>query len=106
MGKAETDARKQVRDFLRLNGWFVPYFLQRLGAYPGISDLLAVGDGGVLFIEMKSPEGFDKNGRKKRAGVQSENQIKFEFDVESHGGEYFVVRSVEDIAEIIGVRLR
>ena len=37
---------------------------------------------------------------------QYDNQIKFEFDVKSHGGEYFVVRSVEDIAEIIGVKIR
>jgi len=106
MGKAETDARKQVRDFMRLNGWFVFHVLQGLGAYQGVSDLIAQKDGRTIFVELKAPAGLDKNGRKKKAGQQSENQIKFEFDVKSHGGEYFVVRSVEDIAEIIGVKIR
>ena len=106
MGSAETTVRNQVRDFMRLNGWFVFHVLQGLGAYLGVSDLIAIKDGRLIFVELKAPEGVDKRGRKKKAGRQSENQVKFEFDVESHGGEYFVVRSVEDIAEIIGVKIR
>ena len=101
-GTAETNLKKQVRDFMQLNGWFVFHILQAMGAYRGVSDLIAIKEGRVLFLELKAPAGFDKKGRKKKAGVQSENQIKFEYDIDLHGGEYHVVRSVEDIIEVMG----
>lgn len=101
----ETVIKKQVRDFLRLNGWFVFHVLQGLGAYPGVSDFIALKGGKVLFLEIKTPAGKDKRGRKKAAGKQSGNQIDFEREIDSRGGMYFVVRSVEDIAEIVGVKL-
>ena len=105
-GTAETNLKKQVRDFMRLNGWFVFHILQAMGAYKGVSDLIAIKDGRVLFLELKAPAGFDKRGRKKKAGEQSENQVKFEYDIDLHGGEYYVVRSVEDISEVIDVVIR
>jgi Holliday junction resolvase len=102
MATRETKLKKQVRDYLRLKGWFVFHVLQGLGAYKGVSDLIAIKEGKTIFLECKAPEGIDKNGRKKPAGKQSENQIQFEADIKAHGGSYYVIRSVEDVIEVIG----
>ncbi len=82
----ETDIRRQVTDYLRIKGWFVFYVLQGLGAYRGIPDLIAVKNGRVLFIELKSAR-----------GRQSDHQKKFQADLEAAGGEYILCRGVEDL---------
>lgn len=82
----ETDIRAQVRDYLRLRGWFVYYNLAGLGAYRGVSDLVAVKNGCTVWIELKQPK-----------GQQSEFQKQFQADIEAAGGIYLVVRSLEDI---------
>ncbi len=84
----ETDIRRQVQYYLRLKGWFVFYNLQGLGSYRGISDLIAVRDGRVLFIELKTAR-----------GRQSDHQKKFQADLEHAGGEYILCRGVEDLQE-------
>lgn len=86
----ESDIRKQVRDYLRLKGWLVIYLLQGLGCYPGLSDLVAIKGGKVVWIELKKP------GK----SVQSEKQIIFQEQIESHGGIYRVVRGIEDLEGI------
>ena len=90
----ETKIKKQIKKFLSLNGWFSFSILQGMGAHKGISDMIALKDGRVLFLEVKTER-----------GKQSDNQMQFEHDIEWSGGEYYVVRSVEDMAEIIGVKL-
>jgi len=82
----ETDIRRQVQYYLRLKGWFVFYNLQGLGSYRGISDLIAVRDGRVIFIELKTAR-----------GRQSEHQKKFQADLEAAGGEYVLCRGVDDL---------
>lgn len=77
----EADIRRQVQDYLRIKGWFVVYVLQGLGAYRGISDLIAVKDGRTVFVELKTA-----------AGRQSEHQRRFEADLEAAGGEYVLCR--------------
>ena len=62
-----------------------------MGSHPGISDLCAVREGTVLFIECKSA-----SGRLSRA------QEQFRADIENHGGTYVVCRSVDDLAELTG----
>ena len=84
----ETALKRQIRDYLRLKGWFVFHVLQGLGAYRGISDMIALKAGRVVFLEVKSPR-----------GRQNDNQQKFQQDVEDHGGEYWLVRSLDDVIE-------
>ncbi len=82
----ETDIRRQVRDYLRIKGWFVFYVLQGLGAYRGIPDLIAVKNGRALFIELKTAR-----------GRQSDHQKKFQVDLEAAGGEYILCRGADDL---------
>ncbi len=84
----EADIRRQVRDYLRIKGWFCFHILQGLGAYRGISDLIAVKDGRVLFVELKTAR-----------GRQSEYQKEFQADLEAAGGEYLLCRGIEDLQE-------
>jgi len=87
----ETSIKKAIKEYMRLMGWHIWHNLQGLGSYPGVADLTAVKDGRVLFIEVKT-----------KHGKQSENQMIFENDIRTHGGEYVVARSVDDIKEIGG----
>jgi Holliday junction resolvase len=82
----ESDILKQVKDYLRWNGWFVIRIQQGLGSYRGISDLIAIKDGKVVFVEIKT-----------KKGNLSEWQIKFKNDLEAKGGTYVVIRSIDDI---------
>lgn len=82
----EGDVLTQVRDYLRIQGWFVVRIHQTLGCRRGMPDLIAVKQGRVLWIECKSP-----------LGQQSMHQMRFQADLEAHGGEYVLVRSVEDL---------
>lgn len=86
----EQKIKKEIKQYLRLYGWFVFHIhSQSKYAYPGISDLIAIKDGVTLFLEVKT----DK-------GVLSSAQIEFRNNVESHGGKYFIVRSIEDVQNI------
>ena len=82
----ETDIRRQVRDYLRIKGWFCFHVLQGLGCYLGVTDLIAVRDGRVIFIELKTAR-----------GRQSDYQRKFQADLEAAGGEYVLCRGVDDL---------
>jgi len=87
----ETAIRRQIQDYLRWTGWFVYYNLAGLGSYPGLSDLVAVRDGRVVHIEVKTPK-----------GVQSEKQKRFQRKLEAAGGEYVLARSVADVEHLAG----
>lgn len=86
---SESDIKEQIKGYLRIKGWFSFPIFQGLGSYKGISDRIAVKGGRVLFIEVKT----DK-------GNQSNDQIDFQADIEGSGGEYYVVRSLEDLIKI------
>jgi hypothetical protein len=88
----EGDIQKQIKEFLQWHGWFVFKNHQSLGSYLGIADLYALRAGRSVWIEVKTP-----------TGSQSEDQKQFEADVQAHGGEYYVARSVEDV-EFLGRR--
>jgi Holliday junction resolvase len=83
---SETDIRRMLVSYMRVKGWFVYHNLAGLGCYPGLSDLVAVKDGRVIHIEVKKP-----------GGRQSEKQKQFQDDLESHGGEYLIAMSIEDL---------
>jgi len=52
----EGDILKQVRDYLRWRGWLVYRIQQGLGCHRGMSDLICVKDGRVLFLEIKASQ--------------------------------------------------
>ena len=91
MAANETAVRRQIQDYLRWTGWFVYYNLAGLGSYPGLSDLVAVRDGRVVYIEVKTPK-----------GVQSEKQKRFQRKLEAAGGEYVLARGIEDVEHLAG----
>ena len=88
----ETSLKKLVKQSMSIMGWYIFPVLQGLGAHRGISDFIAVKDGRVLFLEIKSPK-----------GKMSDNQLEFERQIKEHGGNYFVIRKIE---EVPGIRLK
>jgi hypothetical protein len=77
-----------VRQALCLSGWYVMRNQQGLGSVPGRSDLEALRGGRLVFIEIKTP-----------TGKLSDHQKHFCDTILSHGGEYLVVRRVEDLRD-------
>ena len=86
----ENDIKLQVKQYLSLKGYFHFHILQGLGAYKGIPDIIAIKNNRVLFLEIK-----------RSTGKQSEYQKQFQADIEGQGGEYYIIKSLEDLIEII-----
>lgn len=55
----------------------------------GVSDIIVVRDGFVIFLEIKRP-----------SGKQSDNQKQFQDLVKKNGAEYWVIRDLDDLKEI------
>lgn len=87
----ERDILSNIRKFLRLNGWYVIRVQQGMGCHKGLSDLIVIRKGVVVFIEVKKEKGF-----------QSPYQKIFEAEIKIHGGNYFVARSINDVREYLG----
>lgn len=88
----EKTIQKQCVDWLRLKGFYCVKIHQSLGSHRGIADYWIIKDGWQAWIEFKTAK-----------GKQSEYQEKFEAEVDCHGGQYYVVRSLEEIQEVVGV---
>ena len=86
----ENEIKRLVKDYLKIKGWFHFYNLQGMGAYKGVPDIIAIKNGRVLFIECKRPA---------RGSKQSPAQIEFQRNIEYQGGEYVLVRCLEDLIE-------
>ena len=86
----ENDVKKQVKDYLSVKGYFHFYMLAGMGAYKGIPDIIAIKNNRVLFLEIKRP-----------SGKQSEHQKVFQENIEGQGGEYYIVKSLDDLIKII-----
>ncbi len=82
----ESEIQAAVRDWLRWHKWLVIRNHQTLGSHKGLSDLVAVKGGRVLWIEVKRP-----------GGELRPDQERFRDEILAHGGEYLVARSVEDV---------
>lgn len=82
----ENQVKREIKDWLTINGWFHFPVTQGLGSYPGIPDRIAIKNGIVLFIECKAEK-----------GKLSQNQIQFAIDVKKHGGDYVLAYGYEDI---------
>ena len=98
----ETLLKKAVKQYLALKGWKCWHNIQSLGSFPGVPDLTAVRRfpfpgpsdsllsvaNRTLWIECKS-----KNGK------LSLFQQAFQKMIEDAGGEYLVVRDIQDLID-------
>jgi hypothetical protein len=60
------------------------------GVLAGVSDLICINDGKVLFIELKDYK-----------GKQSDKQKEFEKSIISQGLNYFLVRTIDEFKKIV-----
>ena len=102
MNEKESDIQRAIIDYLKLRKDCVVYRLNNVGVplkngrfrpspVKGLPDLvLLVGTGQAVWLEVKT-----------KKGKQSENQKHFESEVKRMKGKYFVVRSVNDVIEIL-----
>lgn len=104
MGAKENKVQREVCEELTRRGWFAfrlqsaGIFDQARGVYRmpqpfqinGVPDVCAIKAGRVLWIECKTD-----------VGVQSAAQKLFEKAIRSKGGEYFLIRSKEDLHECL-----
>ena len=63
---------------------------QMMGVVPGVSDLILIKPGAILFIELKTDAGF-----------QSADQKAFQAIVESCGHTYKICRSLADFLQLL-----
>lgn len=63
---------------------------KKMGLLPGTSDIVLIWEGKAYFIEVKD----DK-------GTQSQDQVRFEHNVNASGCPYEVVRSVGDVIGVL-----
>lgn len=64
--------------------------LKNTGVLSGVSDLIVIHNGKVLFIEVKLPN-----------GIQSTSQLEFEQRIKALGFDYYLIRSIEEFKTII-----
>ena len=74
----------------RTGGYMAMKDLLLTGLLSGVSDLIVVLKGRVIFVEVKND-----------VGKQSEKQIKFQQQVENLGFKYYLVRNLEDFKKCI-----
>ena len=86
----ETKIKHAIRDYLQVRQWFVRWNLQGLGCYPGMPDMTATKDGRTVEIEVKTSR-----------GRQSARQMEYQDALEAHGGEYWLVHSLDELIELI-----
>ena len=70
-------------------------FFVRAGVHPGASDIVAIHEGHVAWIEVKTG-----------CGRQTDVQHIFERAIVDHGGTYIVARSVEDALRVFAEGMR
>ena len=82
----ESGLKKQVRDYLRYLHWYVVTIQGSPFGTKGVSDLIAMRDRRVLFLEIKT-----------ETGKLSDHQKEFARNVHEQGGEYYIVRDLDDL---------
>lgn len=91
MGTPEGDLKRRLRKYLETSGIF--YMSVGEGAYstPGIPDIILVIDGIFVGFEVKT-----------YGGSQRPLQRQFQERLESAGGRYFIIRSMQDAEAALG----
>lgn len=93
-------AKAAIKQFLRFSGWEVITIQQGPLCDRGMSDLIGIKSGVVVFIEIKAPEGPDRRGKVQRKGELSDHQKSFRDRLDAKGGLYRVLRTVEDAEKL------
>jgi len=88
----ETGIRKSLKSYLLAMGFLVETNFQGLGAVRGRPDLNASRDGKTLWIEVKTP---------RKTSKQFEHQSIYQSKVEAVGGIYLVIRSLEEMEQML-----
>lgn len=101
-GETETQIQSAICDYLarrkhcffRLNNIPAPLPGGGFRALPkytprGLPDIIVIKDGWFIALEVK-----------KKGGSQSKEQKEFERQVKDASGEYYVVRSIDDVKEV------
>ena len=88
---SENEVKLQVKQYLSLMGWFSFPLTAGMGSYKGSPDRIAVKNGRVLFLEIKKPVGWK----------HSDPQKQFQKDINEHGGEYYLIKCLEDLIEAL-----
>jgi hypothetical protein len=102
----EKDVERACLHWLNLMGWLAwknptrPAFdvidgkkvLLKRGKFElvGASDIIAIKNGAVTFIEVK-----------RKGGKQSPGQVAFQSAVERHGGIYVLIESVDELRKVM-----
>ena len=85
----ESEIQRDIKRYLQATGWFVYKVQQGALSYKGISDLTGVKNGHTVHIEIKKP-----------TGKQSDYQKQFESDIKDHGGQYVILKSLDDAIKL------
>lgn len=85
----ETKLKQEIKQYLKVSGWFVFHIRQGKHCYKGISDLIGIKEGITCFIEIKT-----------KTGKLSADQIAFRSEVMSHGGIYKILTSFNDAMDL------
>ena len=89
----EKEITHSIRSLLKQFGIFHFKHFGGLGAQKGVSDLLGCYQGRFMALEVKTA-----------AGKASPEQIKFIEDVNKNGGIAGVVRSIDDVVELLDLK--
>lgn len=85
----ETDIKKLTKDYLSIKKWRHFHLMAGVASYDGVCDRIAIKNKRVVFIEVK-----------KENGKLSDDQKLFQEMIESEGGEYLIVRGIEDLQRV------
>lgn len=88
--QVESGLKRTIREFLMWNDFYVATIQGGPFGTAGVSDLIAVRGGRTLFLEVKTA-----------TGKLSDAQAEFGRNINEHGEEYCVVRSVEDVEQLL-----
>ena len=89
----ETHIKQQIRDYLKIQGFFTFPIVQGLGAAKGIPDRMAFKNDRALLIEVKTFK-----------GKLSPEQAEFKKSIEMESGKhirYILARSLEDVMQVV-----
>lgn len=107
----ETEIQSSIIDYLQLLEKQGKLFLHRVnnmgvydpkvkayrvfpkGSKKGFPDIIIIKNGLLIGLEVKTGQ-----------GKQSVNQIEMEKEFKKHGADYYVVRSLNEVIEIVGVK--
>lgn len=85
---SENDITKSIRSFLRFKRIFHWKVWQGMGSTPGVPDILAIKNGKIIGIEVKTDR-----------GKLSDKQIEFMTAMRDQGAMVFVARSAKEVEE-------